>query len=187
MRRCFVLLALLCVTSCGGDPGAARVGPIPTSPTTPAVPAPSPPSTALTGSFELTFEAAGSCADLPAALRSRRFVARFGANGPVGYLYGGRFFGGPMYANWNVVYASGTPESWRIEFHDPPIWEALSDDSYLVLYGGGAGPVTSSSVIVPFWARFEYCADKRDGPYPACEVPVLTCDSQHHQLTVRSR
>ena len=36
---------------------------------------------------------------------------------------------------------------------------------------------------MPFWARFEYCANRKPDGRPS--VPVTTCESQNHRLAVR--
>ena len=67
-------------------------------------------------------------------------------------------------------------------FQDPPIWESISDDAYLVIYGGAQGRLTADGATIPFWARFDYCRQREPDAYPECAVPVATCESRAHQL-----
>ena len=83
------------------------------------------------------------------------------------------------------MYVGSTGESADFWFSDPPIWESLSEQSYLVIYGDAHGPVGSGTTVLPFWARFEYCPALEPDSYPECMVPVATCESRNHQLTLR--
>lgn len=83
-----------------------------------------------------------------------------------------------MYTKFSDTFAD-------IFFQDPPIWEALSDESYLVIYGDAHGEIRGDTVTLPFWARIEYCPEREPDDYPECEVPATICESKNHQLTLR--
>jgi len=76
----------------------------------------------------------------------------------------------------------GTSDLW---FSDPPIWESLSDESYLVIFGDAHGRIDPGTSMITFWARFEYCPSKEPDDYPECEVAPTICTSTNHQLTLR--
>ena len=141
--------------------------------------APSSPSQRIS-SGEVTFAAeASACSALPPDIRTRSFSAK--SDGLIWTLDSSTFLGTGSYT-WNTIYASNT----YIGFNDPPIWESI-EDGYLVIYGAveGQGLLTASSA--PFWARFEYCPSREPAAYPKCKVPLTTCQSTMHQLSVRWR
>jgi hypothetical protein len=168
MRRLLVVTCVVFFGSCSRD-GAD----VPTAPSSPSQ---------QVSSGELTF-AAGTmeCSDLPSEIRTRSFSVR--SDGFIWRLGGSTFLPTTGSYTWNTIYSSDT----YIGFNDPPIWESIGSDGYLVIYGQveGRGLLTASSV--PFWARFEYCPSREPGSYPKCKVPVTTCQSANHQLLLRWR
>ena len=181
MSRVLWLIAVLLLASCGDDVvrSPASSPALPTSPTPPSPPSPSP---SVNEQFELTVAADPvACSSLPAETLVRHYVGRF-TGSSVGYLYGARFLGGAVYANWNVVYRNTT--SGTLWFQDPPLWESLAGDSYLVIYGSGPSQVRPGE-STPFWGRFEYCADREPDPYPKCATTLITCTSSVHQFAMQ--
>jgi hypothetical protein len=145
--------------------------------------------------FELTFIADGeACQNLPPQARRRSYTATASAGTPLMHLTGATFAPvGDAFPTWNVLYTrlsetygnvSGLDELW---FQDPPIWEALSDDTYLVIYGTAEGHIGDDYAAVPFWARFEYCGQRKPVGQPECQVPPTTCFSRNHRLIVRTK
>lgn len=180
--RALSVTVLALLASCGGDrPRPSASPPLAPSPAPP--PAPPGPASALDGAYELVLVADASCNNLPPETRHRRYVARF-TGSPVAYLYGARFLGGAVYAQWNVVYLNATEQS--LWFQDPPLWESLSGESTLVIHGAANGPVQPGG-STSFWGRYEYCADRQPDAYPKCATTLVTCTSAHHQLTLQPR
>jgi hypothetical protein len=122
-----------------------------------------------------------ACSSLPAETLVRHYTAHF-TGSTVGYLYGARFLGGAVYANWNVVYLNTT--SGTLWFQDPPLWESLVGDSYLVIYGSGPSQVPPGE-SAPFWGRIEYCAAREPDPYPKCATTLVTCTSSQHRFAMQ--
>jgi len=177
MRRLIVLSIALWVTGCG----SSRVPTSPTSPGEPAAGGTRPPA-----NFEVTFTADPACTDLPIDARSRKFGLVFG--GPGATLTGATFVpSGNPYPAWNVLYTNLSDASADLWFQDPPIWEALSNESYLVIFGDAHGPIGPDTSTMRFWGRFEYCAEREPDTYPECEVPEIKCQSGNHTLTLRRK
>lgn len=189
--RLFLVLALIVAAGC-----ESPTRPIPSSPVSGASGNVDLPTTTVDGrqrAYELTFVADGeACQDLPVEVRRRSYTGTPSAGSPLVHLGGATFVrsGDPL-PTWNVIYAkwsnayTDTSAADGFWFHDPPIWEALSDDSYLVIYGSAESRIAGDYASVPFWARFEYCPKRELGPQPACQVPLTTCFSQNHRLAMR--
>ena len=133
---------------------------------------------------------------LPSIARSRTYSTTAVAGSQVISLSGGTFGGSsePGYPSlWNVIYQNALDDADTWWFQDPEIWEHLSAESYLVLYGGPArigleaGTKNLQTGEWPFWGRFTYCAEMEPDSYPECEVPEITCESTHHTLTLVRR
>jgi hypothetical protein len=170
MQRLLVVAFVVFLSSCSRD-GAS----IPTEPSTPPV------VPAGSNSDDVTFTAdASACANLPPELRTRSFSADTG--GYIWNLQKGRFLPAGSYG-WNRVYASDT----YLGFNDPPIWESIGSDGYLVIYGQAEGQALLTASSAPFWARFEYCPSREPGRNPECRVPVTACESTNHQLLIQRR
>jgi hypothetical protein len=75
-------------------------------------------------------------------------------------------------------------------FQDPEIWELLSAEAYVVIYGGpvriglDTGTTNLQTGERPFWGRFTYCSKIAPDSYPECAVPEVSCESTHHTLTL---
>jgi len=164
----------------------------PAQPSVIASPSPAPSVVNL----EITFKADSSCTALPAAARSRTYSAAVNTRTPF-FNVGGANFGrssDPHYASsWNVIYQNLSTDQVGWWFQDPELWEFLTDDSYVVVYGGPAHiPVDAATMEprtgdFPFWGRFTYCAEQEPDNYPECEVPEITCESAQHTLSVVKR
>ncbi len=195
MRRILVSTIVVALSACGSRNGL--IGPSTTSTHTSGqstLPIPATASGNGQRIYELTFTAdSAACPHLPAEARSRTYTSTWSAGAALAYLTGATFvLAGDPFSTWNVLYIRFAGGYTRLSdtltevwFQDPPVWEALSDDSYLVIYGTALGNIAGDYGHMPFWARFEYCADRKPDGNPACEVPVATCESQNHRLAVR--
>jgi len=179
MRRILVSTLLFVLAACGRDNGPAG----------PSI-VPPPPSTGGSSGlrvFEMTFAFdAAACHELPEPLRNRTFTTTLGPGASAATLTGATFVPAVApYSTWNVLYTKFSDKFAEIWFQDPPIWEALSDESYLVIFGDAHGEIDAGTVTLPFWARVEYCPERELDGYPECEVAATTCESRMHQLTLR--
>jgi hypothetical protein len=167
-------------------PACGRVS-VPTSPTVVA----SPPSNAPIGlrTYDLTFTLdAAACPGLPEQVRRRTYTTMLGPTTTLASLTGATFVSTTVpYPAWNVMYVKRTGAAADLWFQDPPLWEALSDDSYLVIYGDAHGEIGPDATTLPFWAKVEYCPEREVDTYPECEVAATKCESTKHQLTVQLR
>ena len=181
MRQFCAASVVLLLAACGRDTVSAPSA-------VPTAPAPNPETSSVVGTFEMTFTAdAAACAGLPPEARSRTYTATFRTGSSLATLTGAKFVAaGAPYPNWNVLYTKVSQESADMMFNDPPIWEELSDESYVVIYGNAQGQIRDDATL-PFWARFEYCPEREPDSYPECEVPATTCVSFNHQLTLRRK
>jgi hypothetical protein len=172
MRRLVVLAFVVFLGSCSRD-GAD-------SPTKPS--APVQPEVPASSTAEVTFTAdASACANLPSELRTRSFLVN--TDSYIWDLQRATFLPTGSYGKWNRVYVSST----YIGFNDPPIWESIGPDGYLVIYGQAEGQALLTRSPAPFWARFEYCPSREPDDYPECKAPVITCESTNHQLLIHWR
>lgn len=168
------------------------MAPTPAQPSVVALPSPAPAPRSV--NLELTFKADSACTELPAAARSRTYSAAVNTRTPLFNLAGGNFGGSSdPYYSWNTIYQKLLNDEVDWSFQDPELWEFLTDDSYVVVYGGPAHvPVDAATMEpktgdFPFWGRFTYCAEQEPDSYPECEVPAIACESFHHTLTVVKR
>jgi hypothetical protein len=180
MKRLFAASVVVLLASCGRNTSPAPTA-VPTSPV--------PNGQTALGTFDMTFTAdATACAALPPDARSRTYTATVVRGDSLTSLTGAKFVTATApYTNWNVLYTRVSDESADMFFSDPPIWEALSDESYLVIYGDAHGAIRADTSTLPFWARFEYCPEREPDGYPECETPAVTCESRNHQLTLRRK
>jgi hypothetical protein len=146
--------------------------------------------------LSLTFTADKACTQLPSAARARTYAAIVEAGAPFFNLTGGMFGKGTEagYPSlWNVVYQHTVENAVDWSFQDPELWEHLSDESWVVMFGGpvriALDPLTGDPQTGewPFWARFTYCAEVEPDSYPECEVPEVSCTSAAHTLTIARR
>ena len=155
VSRCFAAAVTVLLASCGG--ANVPVGPSDTlvrhEPTSSVVPG--------GGNYELTFVADPGCTTLPEVARARSYTATLQQGSSVARLGGATFpYGGP-YGVWNAVGVTIVGESVDAWFQDPPIWESLSDGTYLVIYGDAHGRLAADGATIPFWARFRYLSPTR--------------------------
>jgi hypothetical protein len=149
----------------------------------PVAPSTSASAVAHETTLTMTFTADRSCADLPTDARSRTYSGV--AESSLITLTGGGL-SEPAFGSygWNVVYSKWFEEFAELWFHDPPIWESLRADGYVLIYGNAAGTISPQTSQWPFWGRFSYCAKAEPDGYPECAVPEVICESTHHTLTL---
>ena len=136
MRRILAAGAIVLLVGCGR-------GTVPTATGPSAIASPSPPAGPVNQvvTFDLTFTADNACTVLPSFARSRTYSTTAVAGSQVISLLGGTFGGSsePGYPSlWNVIYQNPSDDADTWWFQDPEIWEHLSTESYLVIYGGPA-------------------------------------------------
>ena len=179
--RILVATSLLVLWGCGRNVA-------PTAPTA-APPQPIVPVAVSQHVYELTFAFDPvACSGLPAEAHQRTYTTTLVAGAGLATLKGGTFVKTVMpYSAWDVLYTRVSDTSAELWFQDPPIWEALSDESYLLIYGDARGEISGGQATLPFWAKIEYCPEREEDDYPECEVTPTTCESRAHVLTLRMK
>jgi len=86
--------------------------------------------------------------------------------------------------SWNVLYFSQKERTAAWYFNDPPIWERLSSEAYLVISGGSEYAGTSPYGEWSAFGYITYCKTRKPGIYPECAVPEISCNSTRHRLRV---
>ncbi len=140
----------------------------------------------LPPTFQAAFAADAACTELPPAVRTRTYTATGGNNsGYIIDLRGATFGVGDGSYNWHTIYASVFEDTAALSFQDPPIWEQLTPEQWVVIYGLKAtGSIRELPVTMTFAGSFTFCAETEADSYPECEVPEIVCTSQHHTLTL---
>jgi hypothetical protein len=83
------------------------------------------------------------------------------------------------------MYATFVKDNAHLYFQDPPIWEQLTANQYVVIYGEEAvGSVGELPTTLSFSGKFTFCAAAEPDTYPECEVPEVVCGSKVHTLTI---
>lgn len=174
-----VICAMVLMAACGGD--ATRLAPAPTTSLTPTAPAPV--TAALSGRYRMSFSADPVCAGLPAAVQTRTYTAT--ANGALITLSGATFGASAGGYDWQSLYVKASGDDVQLYFQDPPIWELLSAQEYVVIYGEYAsGSVRELPATLSFDGFFKFCPDTERDSYPECEVPEIVCRSANHRLVI---
>ena len=183
IRLLVAVCALALLTACCGD----RMPASPIAPTTPVPPTrPTPPASPLPASFQIAFSADPACTMLPAVARTRTYSATTDGSG-LPYLIdlGNATFGGDGSYLWRSIYVKFVEDVAHLFFQDPPIWEELTGDQYVVIYGIEAvGSIRDLPATLSFEGYFTFCADAEPDRYPECEVPEIVCRSKDHKLTI---
>ena len=173
--------------SCGGAPTTPSAAPT-TAASVP--PLPSAPVSVSGGTF--TFSIDSACrAQFPEAVQQRSYPATFRSYpAPAGSEYAGGVLtlaegvfrtdldGG----EWNLAYRSTTDGATTYSFDEPPIWEWLSGDQFLVIDGSSTYHGTSPYGEWSFSGSVFYCASATAGQ--SCAIPEIICQSDHHRLRV---
>jgi hypothetical protein len=167
------------LVGCGGSTSPSA--PSATSPSSaPSPPAPSP--VPLPRTFHISFSADAACTELPAVARTRTYSAT--TRGDLIDL-GDATFGGDGSYYSNTVYASFVGDVAHLYFQDPPIWEQLTANQYVVIYGVEAvGSVRELPATLSFPGAFTFCSAAEPDRYPECGVPEIVCRSNEHKLTI---
>ena len=136
----------------------------------------------LKGHHRITFTADADCTDLPPVARVRSYLAdvfsavdlygaKFGVDTRTNYLFSTLYFS--QFEDYAVFHLS-----------DPPVWELLPDNAYVVIYGEAKGNVDHGGGTLPMWGFFSYCPRMKMGEPLTCEVPEPSCQSSRHQMTI---
>ncbi|HKW02567.1 MAG TPA: carboxypeptidase-like regulatory domain-containing protein [Vicinamibacterales bacterium] len=141
------------------------------------------------GEFELRLDANPACTQLPDVARSRTYSASMWSPQRLaaGTLRGGDFvvgLGGEV-PDWNVVIADDRADPVTISFGEGGIWEHLTPQADLLIFGDARGTAGAETFAWPLVGSFVYCADAERGhDFLACKVPQITCRSTSHRLTL---
>lgn len=175
IRLIGVACVLVLLTACGGD----RTAVSPVMPTA-AVPPTRPAS--LPNAFQISFSADPACTMLPEVARARSYSARVVGDG---IDLGNATFAGDGSYLWHTLYARFVEDVVHLYFQDPPVWERLTADEYVVIYGIEAvGTVRDLPATLSFTGSFTFCAKAEPDRYPECVVPEIVCRSADHKLTI---
>ena len=140
------------------------------------------------GTYDVTLTADPTCTELPEIARRRTYTAGVtiaGVDSRV--VFSGARFGSSGGFGWNVMPFRQVDDYVELYSDDPPIVELLPDDAYYMLYGGASGTVTRESAQLNLGGGISYCPKLGVGPYLPCDVPMITCVSRGHQMTMTRR
>jgi hypothetical protein len=136
----------------------------------------------LPTAFQVSFSADPACTMLPPVARTRSYSATFGE---YGIDLGNATFGGDGSYLWHTIYAKLVDDVTHLYFQDPPIWERLTADRYVVISGIEAtGTTRDLPATLSFAGNFTFCAEAEPDQYPECAVPEIVCRSNDHTLTI---
>jgi carboxypeptidase family protein len=158
----------------------------------------------LDGAYTVTFTADDSCAALPAAARTRTYVATFQPTPNsktfiVAPLSGADLFpfydkmSGSVSNNAAVFYVDSldADSAWG---EDDPIFERLDANTYVSFDGHGTTSIltTAASIEATFNGTIAYCATSQDPLHPdwplRCATGALVeCKSSQHRMTLTRR
>ena len=198
LRRLALVCALLAFAGCQNST-PSPVFNAPSSPTAtqplPVVPQSQPPAQPpapapiLAADWDITFSAAAPCDDIPAALRTRTYAARFEAvNGwSTVVLSGAEFYS--RYDTFFLRERSGLTRFWVSSLYamqqwleDQPIFERLAEGGFLALMGTAdiSIDLATSSSTSRFIGSFDYCplATEPNNPdFPPSCPKLIRCDA----------
>jgi hypothetical protein len=161
----------------------------------------------LDGAYTVTFTAADSCTNLPAAARTRTYVATFQPspnNSPnktavVAPLSGADLF--PFYDKFSgsvsndavrFFVASWDADNWWGD--DDPIIDRLDSNTYVSFDGSATSPSLPSTASIPatFNGTIAYCAASQDPlhqdwPLTCATGALVECKSSQHRMTLTRR
>jgi hypothetical protein len=138
----------------------------------------------LTGHHRITFTADSTCSNLPPVARERSYLANVTSKVD---LYGATFAGGDDTYLWRVVYLSQFEDYAHFWAQDPPVWELLPNNDFVVIYGDATGTVGPHNSTLTFAGFFLYCPRRGPGQSPRCEVEEIVCQSSRHQMSMTRR
>ena len=130
------------------------------------------------GTYDVTLTADATCTDLPEIARRRIYTATVGTT----VVFSGAQFGG---FDWNTMYFTQFDD--YVDLSTEQLLELLPDNAYYLLYGGAAGTVTREFAQWNLSGYISYCPQRGVGPALPCDVPMITCVSTRHQMTMTRR
>ena len=133
------------------------------------------------GTYDVTLTADATCTDLPEIARRRMYTATVGTT----VVFSGARFGSAPGSAWNTMYLTQFDD--YVDLSTEQFLELLPDDAYYLLYGGATGTVTRESAQLNLWGGISYCPKLGVGPFLPCDVPMITCVSREHQMTMTRR
>jgi Carboxypeptidase regulatory-like domain len=138
------------------------------------------PSVNLTGDWNLTLQADGSCAAVPDVLRTRTYTASVAPSSFKSQNYVALLSGADIRLPRTELYV-GVAGAYGSYYIDDPwgytggsyLLEKLAPSGYLAIWGSGEGSVSESMVSGSFRGSFEYCASSDSNL--KCEVNLVQC------------
>ena len=127
------------------------------------------------------------CAALPPDMRARTYSLTLAhASSAVLTLADADFVSAPGYgySAANTIYSGQFENYLSLNYNDPPIVEQPTRTSSLTISGHAEGVVSGARAELTGWAQFEFCGARGYGGAP-CRVPVVTCQSASHRLTLQ--
>ena len=144
------------------------------------------PSFNLAGDYTVTFTADAACTQLPEVVRSRTYRASIAGTAPNLYfvtLSGARFHNqGEFDAS-----VSGRSASFSTapDGNEAVVHERLGESASIWIdFFARADAIDASTVSVPMFATYHFCADDNGGGVFACRVSRITCTSANHRFTL---
>jgi hypothetical protein len=145
------------------------------------------PSFDLAGDYTVTFTADAACTQLPDVVRSRTYRASiappFLPNDYYVALSGARFHGegafGASVSGRSASFAT-TPDGGGAIVHG----RLGESASIWIDFFARADAIDASTVSVPMFATYHFCADDNSGGVFACRVSRITCTSANHRFTL---
>jgi hypothetical protein len=140
-----------------------------------------PSSRPMIENYSVTSTIDSACTSMPANVRSRTYSGA--SDGGRIRLAGAVFDSWEHYGLMNVISLAQFGTQAQAWFQDGPIVELVDPDGALMIEGHAMGVFTGASVELPVSATYAYCP-KRNPDGFGCSVPVITCRSTMHKLTL---
>ncbi|MGE5833010.1 MAG: carboxypeptidase-like regulatory domain-containing protein [Acidobacteriota bacterium] len=140
------------------------------------------------GTYDVTLTADATCAELPELARRRTYTASVTMAGVSSrVVFSGARFGSSDGFDWNIMPFKQFEDYVDLYADDPPIVELLPDNAYYMVYGGASGTVTREFAQLNLSGGISYCPSLGVGRFIPCDVPLITCVSRGHQMTMTRR
>jgi hypothetical protein len=145
----------------------------------------------------LSVVAADTCDALPLDVRTRNWEASIGGlagNFEIVPLGGANFY--PAYDTISAGTRSGlfnlflqSREAFDLWFDDVPVYERLPEGGYVSVHGSAAASASGLAfpLAMDVSGTIDFCAAAADRQWPfapGCSVPVVSCTSTRHRVTL---
>ena len=151
----------------------------------------------LSGQYTVTFTADTACHQLPAAVRTRTYIAMGAPTTPIRTRFAIRLSGASFFRTDNSFSVNVADDFARFFiynvdlFDDEPVVEEVGPTTYLALIGSATATARRTDPVVA--ARFDgmvsYCAADTapTTSYFRCPVEPVVCESPNHRLILTRR